>query len=211
VVPHGLLGHVLMEDTVYASWRGGTAGWAQRHAVVWAVGVAPCTSGSRPATRSCALPAGRFPAPLCPLLLTHSGPSSSILVVIIACDGVGWRPLSGGTAPRTPLRGSSWLWGVASGREGLPYGAHCSRRKGSFGECFVLYWAQTCMKQGWGVAQTTRKNARVLVPRRAGGQDGLGWWVEQYFQHGVAAFRERAIAASRVISLMTRLRGRQHG
>jgi len=103
VVPHGLLGHVLMEDTVYASWRGGTAGWAHRHAVVWAVGVAPCTSGSRPATRSCALPAGRFPAPPCPLLLTHSGPSSSILVVIIACDGVGWRPLSGGTAPRTPL------------------------------------------------------------------------------------------------------------
>jgi hypothetical protein len=36
------------------------------------------------------------------------------------------------------------------------------------------------------VAQnTTRKNVRALVPRHAGGQDGLGWWVEQYFQHAV--------------------------
>ena len=26
------------------------------------------------------------------------------------------------------------------------------------------------------------KNAGALVPWRAGGQDGLGWWVEQYFQ-----------------------------
>ena len=32
---------------------------------------------------------------------------------------------------------------------------------------------------------TTRKNSRALVPRRAVGQDGLGWWVEQYFQHAV--------------------------
>jgi integrase len=32
---------------------------------------------------------------------------------------------------------------------------------------------------------TARKNARALVPQRAGGQDGLGWWVEQYFQHAV--------------------------
>jgi len=30
-----------------------------------------------------------------------------------------------------------------------------------------------------------RKNSRALVPRGAGGQDGLGWWVEQYFQHAV--------------------------
>ena len=32
---------------------------------------------------------------------------------------------------------------------------------------------------------TARKNSGALVPRRAGGQDGLGWWVEQYFQHAV--------------------------
>jgi len=25
----------------------------------------------------------------------------------------------------------------------------------------------------------------ALVPRRTGGQDGLGWWVEQYFQPDV--------------------------
>ena len=41
-------------------------------------------------------------------------------------------------------------------------------------------------KRGWDVAQTTaRKNAGALVPQRAGGQDGLGWWVAPYFQHAV--------------------------
>jgi site-specific recombinase XerD len=36
------------------------------------------------------------------------------------------------------------------------------------------------------VAQNTaRKNSEALVPRRAGGQDSLGWWVEQYLQHAV--------------------------
>jgi len=36
------------------------------------------------------------------------------------------------------------------------------------------------------VAQNTpRKNAGALVPWRTGGQDGLGWWVEQYLQHAV--------------------------
>ena len=32
---------------------------------------------------------------------------------------------------------------------------------------------------------TARKNSGALVPQRAGGQDGLGWWVEQYLQHAV--------------------------
>ena len=32
---------------------------------------------------------------------------------------------------------------------------------------------------------TARKNSGALVPQRAGGQNGLGWWVEQYFQHAV--------------------------
>ena len=32
---------------------------------------------------------------------------------------------------------------------------------------------------------TPRKNAGALVPWRTGGQDGLGWWVEQYLQHAV--------------------------
>src|SRR5262245_12995610 len=32
---------------------------------------------------------------------------------------------------------------------------------------------------------TARKNSGALVPRRAAGIDGLGWWVEQYFQHAV--------------------------
>jgi hypothetical protein len=36
------------------------------------------------------------------------------------------------------------------------------------------------------VAQNTaRKHAGALVPQRAGGQDGLGWWVGQYLQHAV--------------------------
>ena len=32
---------------------------------------------------------------------------------------------------------------------------------------------------------TARKNSGALVPRRAVGPDGLGWWVEQYFRHAV--------------------------
>ena len=35
------------------------------------------------------------------------------------------------------------------------------------------------------VQNTARKNSGALVPQRAGGQDGLGWWVEQYLQHAV--------------------------
>jgi len=39
---------------------------------------------------------------------------------------------------------------------------------------------------GGSVTQNTaRKNSGALVPRRAEGQDGLAWWVEQYFQHAV--------------------------
>src|SRR5262249_1627870 len=41
-------------------------------------------------------------------------------------------------------------------------------------------------KRGCCVTQNTaRKNSRALVPSCAGEQDGLGWWVEQYFQHAV--------------------------
>ena len=32
---------------------------------------------------------------------------------------------------------------------------------------------------------TPRKHAGALVPWRTEGQDGLGWWGEQYFQHAV--------------------------
>ena len=40
--------------------------------------------------------------------------------------------------------------------------------------------------EGGSVTQNTaRKNSGALVPQRLGGQDGLGWWVEQYFQHAV--------------------------
>ena len=35
------------------------------------------------------------------------------------------------------------------------------------------------------VQNTARNNSGALVPQRAGGQDGLGWWVEQYLQHAV--------------------------
>ena len=65
-------------------------------------------------------------------------------------------------------------------------GAQFSARKSPFGECFGLDWAQTGVERGWGVAQNTpRKHAGALVPGRTGGQDGLGWWGEQYLQHAV--------------------------
>ena len=49
---------------VNASWRDGAAGWACRHpaAPARSAGAAPCTPDSRPTTRSCARPSGRFPS-----------------------------------------------------------------------------------------------------------------------------------------------------
>src|SRR5499427_3433444 len=54
--------------------------------------------------------------------------------------------------------------------------------------CSVLCYTGGTMGSGEGESvtqNTARKNSRALVPRGAGGQDGLGWWVEQYFQHAV--------------------------
>src|SRR5262249_34542914 len=54
--------------------------------------------------------------------------------------------------------------------------------------CSVLCYTggQYAGKRGEDVAQNTaRNNSGALVPRRTVGQDGLGWWVEQYFQHAV--------------------------
>src|SRR5499426_76033 len=40
--------------------------------------------------------------------------------------------------------------------------------------------------EGESVTQNTaRKNSGALVPWRTVAQDGLGWWIEQYFQHAV--------------------------
>jgi hypothetical protein len=69
VVPRGPLGHALMEGSDQRILEGrqrwvGTP--ARGGAGAGTAGVAPCTPGSRPATRSCALPSGRFPSPPMP-------------------------------------------------------------------------------------------------------------------------------------------------
>jgi hypothetical protein len=77
--------------------------------------------GSRPATLSCTFPAGRFPSPPGHVFLARSGPSS-ILIAIITCNGVGWRPLCGGPEQHTPLRGPAWgAWRLGTrGSQRLP-------------------------------------------------------------------------------------------
>src|SRR5262245_56130083 len=64
--------------------------------------------------------------------------------------------------------------------------AHFTARKSPFVQCFVLDWGTMGSGERERVTQNTaRKNLRTLVLRRTGGQDGLGWWVTQYFQHAV--------------------------
>src|SRR5262245_52619648 len=59
-------------------------------------------------------------------------------------------------------------------------------RKSPIGYRFVLYWVKRLPKRGCLVTQnTTRNNPRALAPLHEVGQNGLGQWVDQYFQHAV--------------------------
>jgi len=118
VVPRGPLGHTRRRRAaVSASWGDGTAGWARRHPAAPArtAGAAPCTPDTRPATRACARPSGRFPFSLMPcpplpfrLFVVDLGShhsmkrqrlATSIRMARAACAGK-----------------RAWLWGAASGQ-----------------------------------------------------------------------------------------------
>jgi site-specific recombinase XerD len=66
--------------------------------------------------------------------------------------------------------------------------------------------------EGGSVTQNTaRKNSWALVPRRAGGQDGLAWWVEQYFQHAVTTSPASQQVQRRDLALFLRYLQREEG
>src|SRR5712691_4501497 len=67
-------------------------------------------------------------------------------------------------------------------------------------------------KRGWDVAQNTaRKHAGALVPQRAGGQDGLGWWVVQYLQHAVTTSPASHQVQRRDLGLLLRSMAAEEG
>src|SRR5215468_6981646 len=65
--------------------------------------------------------------------------------------------------------------------------------------------------EGESVTQNTaRKNSGALVPWRAVAQDGLGWWIEQYFQHAVTTSPTSQQVQRRDLGLFLRyLRGEE--
>src|SRR5439155_15710359 len=67
-------------------------------------------------------------------------------------------------------------------------------------------------KMGWDVAlNTARKHTGALVPQRAGGQDGLGWWVVQYVQHAVTTSPASQKVQRRDLGLLLRSMAAEEG
>jgi hypothetical protein len=105
-------------------------------------------------------PAPSLLAPPGHVFLARSGPSS-ILIAIIPCNGVGWRPLCGGPEQHTPLRGPVWVaWRLGTrGSQRLPamVSLLVYERALSPGELF-LRLEETAIIQGLLISQNTIRN-----------------------------------------------------